>query len=68
MEKKIYDTPKIAMMEVETASMIASSVKYNEQAGTGGSVDFSGANDVSEENANSARVASNKYFDSWDEE
>lgn len=71
MEKKIYDTPKIAMMEVETASMIASSIRYDEQSGTGagtGSVDFSDAGNADRGNAGNARVASNQYFDSWDEE
>ena len=65
MNKKMYNAPEIAVVEVETASMIASSVKYNEQSDD---VDFSDAANVGTDNAGMARVSSNQYFDSWSED
>lgn len=65
MNKKMYNAPEIAVVEVETASMIASSVKYNEQSDD---VDFSDAGSVETGNAGAARVASNQYFDSWSDD
>lgn len=65
MNKKMYNAPEIAVVEVETASMIASSIKYDEQSND---VDFSDAGNVDTGNAGMARVSSNQYFDSWSDE
>lgn len=69
MNKKMYNAPEIAVVEVETASIMAGSPTYTENAdGNGGSVDFSNDGTVKDGNAGMARVASNQYFDSWSDD
>ena len=67
MEKRIYDAPKISVMEVETSSIMAGSPTYNETTTGNGSVNLQNASDAPTEDADVARVGTNKYFDSWDE-
>ena len=70
MEKRMYNAPKITILEIETTSMIAASDPQNTVTSTsegGVNVEFNQGT-VTEEDGNSARIGSRLYFDSWNEE
>lgn len=65
MEKKIYNAPTTTVVEMETASIIATSITYSDN-GTSGTADLSGEKTSAE--ASSARIGSRQYFDSWSDD
>lgn len=65
MEKKIYNAPTTTVVEMETASIIATSPTYSDN-GTNGTADLGGEKETA--GASSARIGSRQYFDSWSDD